>query len=62
MHSKYCDILRKAIPVISDDGYRDKTLKSVNICNDCEVTKNKLSVERFIQQQFKDKKEELNGK
>ena len=55
MHSKFCDILRKAIPVVSDSGYLDKTLKSINICNDCAVTRNKLSVRKFIEFRSKNK-------
>ena len=55
MHSRFCDILRKAIPVVSDSGYLDKTLKSINICNDCAVTRNKLSVRKFIEFRSKNK-------
>ena len=51
MHTRFCDILRKAIPIAPESGYIDKGLKSVNICNDCEVTRNKLSVRRFIEYQ-----------
>ena len=59
MHTRFCDILRKAIPIAPESGYIDKGLKSVNICNDCEVTRNKLSVRRFIeyQSQTKNKKD-----
>ncbi len=42
--SDFCDIIRKAVPTVSDTGYIDKTLKSVNVCNDCPVSKAKLSV------------------
>lgn len=55
MHTRFCDILRKAIPIAPESGYIDKGLKSVNICNDCEVTRNKLSVRRFIEYQSKTK-------
>lgn len=48
MHRRFCDILRKTIPTVADTGYIDKTLKSVNVCNDCPLLKSKLSVRRFI--------------
>lgn len=56
MHTRFCDMLRKAIPLAPESGYIDKSLKSVNICNDCEVTKNKLSVRKFIEYKPSDKK------
>jgi len=62
MHTRFCDILRKAIPIAPESGYIDKGLKAVNICNDCEVTRNKLSVRRFIEYQTQTKKDkEING-
>jgi hypothetical protein len=57
MHKKYCHVLRRATPVISDSGYLDRSLRQVNICNDCEVTKNSLSVRKFIEARFGNKEE-----
>ncbi len=58
MHVRFCDIIRKAVPTVSDTGYIDKTLKSVNVCNDCPVSKAKLSVRRFIEFQNNQNKKE----
>lgn len=49
MHIRFCDIIRKTTPTVADTGFVDKTLKSVNVCNDCSVSKAKLSVRRFIE-------------
>ena len=49
MHIRFCDIIRKTTPTVADTGFVDKTLKSVNVCNDCPVSKAKLSVRRFIE-------------
>ena len=57
MHKKYCTILRRAIPSVSDTGYQDKTLKSINICNDCPVTRKLLSADRFLNVKFEPKEE-----
>ena len=57
MHIRFCDIIRKATPTVADTGFIDKTLKSVNVCNDCPVSKAKLSVRRFIE--FKNLNKEL---
>lgn len=54
MHIKFCDIIRKTTPTVSDTGFVDKTLKSINVCNDCPISKAKLSVRRFIEN-FKEK-------
>lgn len=56
MHIKFCDIIRKTTPTISDTGFIDKTLKSVNVCNSCPVSKAKLSVRRFLE--FKNNKKD----
>lgn len=55
MHVRFCDIIRKAVPTVADTGHVDKTLKSVNVCNSCPVSKAKLSVRRFLE--FKNQKD-----
>ena len=52
MHKRFCSILRRATPNVSESGYIDKSLKSINVCNDCEITKRHLSVRKFLDMRF----------
>ena len=52
MHKRFCAILRRATPNVSESGYIDKSLKSINVCNDCEITKRHLSVRKFLDMRF----------